>query len=795
MGRISEKYRYQTTPVANKKAIVQGKKYRFTILTDGLIRMEYNENGIFEDRATQVVLNRQFPLVEFAVKDTGERIEIRTGKLTVIYYKEEEFSKHSLYGFYHDKTATKHAYWHYNHFWWKEANLRGTVRTLDHINGETELDEGLMSLFGYVQLDDSRSFVLAEDGWPEKRTEQCVDSYLFAYKNDHYGALQAFYTLTGNVPLLPRYALGNMWSRYWKYTQQEYLSLMERFEQEGYPFSVAVLDMEWHLTEASDTYGLGWTGYTWNEELFPDYKVFLREMKEKGYAVTLNLHPADGIRPNEKIYPQMAEAMGITDGSTVDFDMCKPEFVENYFKIVHNPYEEDGVDFWWPDWQQGTDSRIPGLDPLWQINHFHTLDMIANGKRPMLLSRYAGPGSHRYPMGFSGDTYATWESLDFQPYFNATAANIGYAWWSNDIGGFKFGIRDDELYSRWIQLGVFSHASRLHSNGDPMLNKAPWNYGEMAQRSAKKFLNLRHALIPYLYTMNHAVHKLGQPLTVPLYYKHPKESFAYDKKYKNEYYFGSQMLVAPITRHSDSVTQMGSSLTYIPEGVWYDFFNGRRYAGGKELRLYRDLVEMPVLVKAGGIVPMAQNAGNDISNPKKLKVRVFAGADNSFGLYEDDGKTLEYQNGAFAITEFTLSHGEKPVFTVIPPKNKLPCVPQSRSYEIEFVGYSQCGRFCVFEDGKPKAAKVVENTVYVEDVSGKLEIAFAQAVDMPGNDQKALITKLLLQAQTENAQLTELYEINQKESGLTDYLLWFDKNTVAEDLKYALLEILMAEHS
>ena len=94
----------------------------------------------------------------------------------------------------------------------------------------------------------------------------------------------------------------------------------------------------------------------------------------------------------------------------------------------------------------------------------------------MILSRYAGLGSHIYPLGFSGDTYINWETLDFQPYFTANAANAAYSWWSHDIGGHQWGGRDDDLYLRWLQFGVFSPIMRLHSTATPVLGKEPWKY-------------------------------------------------------------------------------------------------------------------------------------------------------------------------------------------------------------------------------------------------------------------------------------------------------------------------------
>ena len=155
------------------------------------------------------------------------------------------------------------------------------------------------------------------------------------------------------------------------------------------------------------------------------------------------------------------------------FDITDPEFLEAYFETVLHPMEKEGVDFWWLDWQQGNTTKIEGLDPLWMLNHYHYLDSRRLGTRGLTFSRYAGPGSHRYPVGFSGDTVISWESLDFQPYFTANASNIGYGWWSHDIGGHMLGVRDDELTTRWVQFGVFSPINRLHSTDNPFNGKEP----------------------------------------------------------------------------------------------------------------------------------------------------------------------------------------------------------------------------------------------------------------------------------------------------------------------------------
>ena len=152
--------------------------------------------------------------------------------------------------------------------------------------------------------------------------------------------------------------------------------------------------------------------------------------------MTLNVHPADGVRAHEKAYPAMAKALGVDAAheDKIPFAPTDRAFMDAYFQYLHHPHEAIGVDFWWIDWQQGEDSALENVDPLWLLNHQHFLDSGRDGRQPLTFSRYAGIGSHRYPIGFSGDTVTTWESLDFQPYFTATASNVGYSWWSHEIG-------------------------------------------------------------------------------------------------------------------------------------------------------------------------------------------------------------------------------------------------------------------------------------------------------------------------------------------------------------------------
>ena len=416
---MNKNWKIQVNPKADTENILQGEKYRITMLTEGLVRLEYSEEGIFEDRATQSVWNRDFPKVDFTYKETEDQLEIFTSMIHLIYDK-KKFSPNGLSIQAVGNFSAYGSIWHYGQDF---QDLKGTARTLDEADGEIPLERGIIGRNGFSVLDDSKSLLLGEDGWIQPRTHQEEDLYFWGYGHEYKRALKDFYYLCGKSPMVPRYALGNWWSRYYKYTEESYKELMNRFEKEQIPFSVAVIDMDWHLVDIDPKYGSGWTGYTWNRDLFPDPEEFLQWLHDRNKRVTLNIHPADGVRAHEEQYRAVAEEMGVDweKEQPVNFDPADPKFLEACFKHIFHPMEAQGVDFWWLDWQSGGLSKVEGLDPLWVLNHYHYLDSGRDGKRPMTFSRYAGPGSHRYPVGFSGDTIVTCLTLQLRPRISDTA--------------------------------------------------------------------------------------------------------------------------------------------------------------------------------------------------------------------------------------------------------------------------------------------------------------------------------------------------------------------------------------
>ncbi len=681
-------------PLAKKENLVFFKNYRITLLFDRLFRIEKNENQKFCDDATQSIWYRNMPAVSHTVSYADEYVEIKTDSVLLHVEAELERSFVLIGG---ERVSISN-----------EGNLLGTTRTLDQYSGDINiknnnrlnLGTGVCSRSGVAVVDDTQSLRLFDNGALAEAWDNELDLYVFAYGIEYRDAVKALYAITGKTPMLPRYAFGNWWSRYHVYTDEEYISLMDSFEKYGIPLTVATVDMDWHYSndidrqkgisaagKISEERGtaqktareIGWTGYSWNTELFPDYKKFLKALQDRNLKVTLNLHPADGVRYFEDMYEEMALAMGIDPKTeaAVRFDIADDKFVNKYFEILHHPYEKEGVDFWWIDWQQGTKSAMSGLDPLWALNHYHYYDNGRDGKHALIMSRYAGIGSHRYPIGFSGDTAITWKTLAYMPYFTATSANAGYTWWGHDIGGHYYGEKDNELYLRFLQFGVFNPINRLHSCDSVILTKEPWAYKNGIGELAREAMVLRHRMIPMLHTANYRTSELGMGLVEPMYYEHPECEAAYDAK--GQYIFAGDYIVAPIAKHSEENNLTGINV-WLPEGKWTDLFTNDVYKvakGGKWVTMVRSLDSIPALAKAGAILPLSSDKGNSVANPTELELEVYNG-NHTYVLYEDN------EQGVKAYT--TVKNEEYPGREVITfsTEGDVSVLPEKRNITITF---------------------------------------------------------------------------------------------------------------
>ena len=740
--------------------IIKGDNYRFTVLTDRLIRMEYQEEGKFVDSMTQVIQNREFEDSSVQVEENEKILKITTDAL-MLEYDKKKFHPEGLSVKLKTPVSITTAGWHYMD---ETFDLGGTARTLDNTSGEVAIGHGIISRDGFTVLDDSNSALIKADRWVEARPEKGIDLYFFGYGHAYAECMRDYYHLTGMTPLLPRFVFGNWWSRYYKYSEESYRTLIERFDQEKIPFTAAVIDMDWHLTDnVPDRFGTGWTGYTWDKDLFPDPERFLSYLHQKGLRTTLNLHPADGVRAYEDGYSQMAEALGVDPAGEkpLTFAVTDKEYMSAYFKYMIERLEEQGVDFWWIDWQQGLHSGIEGIDMLWMLNYLHYRHEEEKPEPSLIFSRYAGPGSHRYPIGFSGDTVTCWESLRLQPGFTATASNIGYSWWSHDIGGHMQGKRDDELTVRWVQFGVFSPVMRLHSSMNVFYGKEPWNYGEKEERILKEYLRLRKRLIPYLYTANYRTAENGLPLIQPLYYKNDCWE-AYE--FRNEYYFGDSLIVAPVTDPADRESLLAGTDVWLPEGRYTDFFTGIRYEGGRTIRMFRNLESIPVLVPDGSVIMMDMDDHSfGAANPACVEVQLFAGADGKGEMIEDDGK----KNGIKTNTKVRFSQKDCMIHVsaVCTGAEDADWI-RNRKYYITLRGFAGIQKVDIAESGGGSYQLIhgnekdsVQQIMILNAGTGfTLDIRVASA-EQREPDHMDLIMSFLQHAQIEYTQKDQIYQI------------------------------------
>jgi alpha-glucosidase len=685
---------------------------RFTILTPQLIRMEWSADGKFEDHASFVFINRRLPVPKFETALTGEGRKLTIGtsalKLTYSPTGDGHFTAGNL-----SIALTcegRQVVWHPGDA--DPDNLLGTTSTLDDANGDktsSPIEPGLVSRSGWALVDDSTRplFDSADfrflDGekspWPwviERPAGERQDWYFFGYGHDYRRALGDFVRVAGRIPLPPRFAFGVWWSRYWDYTDQELDKLVRDFRLNSAPLDTLVIDMGWHISQQQlkamgetdqSEQDLGWTGYTWNNVLFPDPGAFLKKLHEDGLKTTLNLHPASGIQPWEQAYPAMARAMGIDPATKkyVPFDPTDKRWATNYLNLVLHPLEKQGVDFWWLDWQQQQTTNLPGVNPTFWLNYIHFTDQQREGKRPLLFHRWGGLGNHRYQIGFSGDTISNWDSLAFQPWFTATAANVGYAFWSHDIGGHMPGVVDPELFTRWVQFGLFSPILRTHTTKNPGSERRIWAYPEPYSGVLRSAYQLREAMQPYLYTEARRAYDTGVAFFRPLYYDWPQDDAAYTSK--DEYLFGDQIVVSPVTAPADKISGLAAETIWLPKGDWIEWPTGKHFSGPIAVQRSFTIDQIPVYVRSGAIVPMQPEmlrTGEKPVDPLIVNVWPLApGTSSSYSVYEDSGVSVEYQRGVFARTPIKANQTSDTLRVEIGPvEGSYPGMMKTRGFEL-----------------------------------------------------------------------------------------------------------------
>ncbi len=691
--------------VSNNELTIRGNTYRITILTERLIRLEYHPEGIFYDNETQLVQFRNFPKPVFELTQDSKYLVVKTKYFTLSYTKEKNFEGSKLAPMSNlkiDLNGTDR-YWYYKHP--EVKNYKGNFISLDGTEEESRAENGLYSIDGFASIDDSNTLIYDEKGNILKRDGKGIDLYLFMYNNDFSLALKDYFKLTGNPAMIPRYALGNWWSRDLDYTQEELLDIVNHFEKNEIPLSVLLLDEGWHKKEAEDKTQIS-TGYTFNKDLYNNPSELINTLHEKNIHIGLNFNPKNGIYPHEEHYNEIATHFNITGNKIILFDPLNPILLDAIYHYMMSPLINMGVDFFWNDTKNDEITN----QGLWMLNN--SLFKNLTSKRKMVLSRNGMIATHRYPITYTGKTLVGWETLKKIPTIHEQASNIGVNWISTDVAGNYGGTEEEELYVRSIELATFSPILRFHAPSGKYYRKEPWRWNARTLEVVNKYLDLRHKLIPYLYTEGYYYHRDGKLLLKPLYYDYP---WLYDDtNYKNEYYLGS-MLISPILTKKDELINRTIHKFFIPEGIWYDFKTGKKFPGNKEyVSFFRD-EDYPVFVKRGSIIPLNNmDKLNYTGNPDSFEIQVFPGESNTLNMYEDK----EDNEDNHLITQIDYNYMPSNYTVIIRTiEGNHGVVDDYRNYKIRFRNTKKADNvFAYYNDTQIKTVSYVDDTDFIVEI-------------------------------------------------------------------------------
>ena len=667
-----------TKATAKEQVVFQGTNYRITVLSERLVRLEYSVDGHFSDNLTTLVKNRNFTVPQFKVEQDQNYLVITTNYFMLQYMKNKPFlgPKFAPDSYLKVALVNTDKVWFYGQA--EARNFKGGAISLDNYRGKISLDKGLYSTDGFVSLDDSGNYEIDANGFLLRPDVNKVDIYLFMYKRDFGLCLKDYFTLTGYPPLLPRYAFGIWWNREKIYDFDNTKSLIKSFNRHQIPLSVLLLSEFWHIKDKKD-YNLYRTGFSFNRELFPNPQEFINYMHERGVHIGLNFDPIEGIRKEEDRYLNFAEELNVVGGVTIPFNVFDKNFMALYVKHLIDPLLDIGVDIYWLDYKKD-------LNTIQALEYYYNKDFERMKKfRPLVLTRSPLVAPHRAGVLYSGETIVSWDTLKYLPFYNSMAANKGISWWSHDVGGYKDGIEDSELYLRYVQFSTFSPIFRFSAKRGVYYKREPWMWDVKTFTIAREYCWLRQRLIPYIYTAAYEYHKTGKPLIQPIYYTYPE---IYDEPtYRNEYYFGKELFIAPITKPKDVTMNRSIERVFLPKGIWYDFKTGKRFVGNKRYVVFYKEEEYPIFAKAGSIIPLA-NLGeniNDTNPPQSMEINVFPGESNEFKLYEDDGITKLNEDGYYIVTSIDYNYLQNNYTLIIHPvEGKTAIIPKLRNYKIRF---------------------------------------------------------------------------------------------------------------
>lgn len=509
-----------------------------------------------------------------------------------------------------------------------------------------ELSNGDRPTLYYHQVKDETVF--------HSPVSDAVDYTVFVGKPDDI--IASYREVTGNVPLLPIWAMGYIHCRERFHSQEEILTTANRFRQEHLPIDVIVQDWQYWGK-------YGWNSMQFDETHYPSPKSMTDSLHQMNMRLMVSVWSK--IDKNSEVGKQMLhDNYYIPQTDWIDF--FNPQAASAYWKNFSQRLLPLGIDAWWQDATEPENDDLTGrkvmngqLDgdvvrnvyPL-LVNKtvYEGLRQDAPNKRSMILTRCGFPGIQRYGAAlWSGDVGNDWKTFRHQITAGLGLQAAGIPWWTYDAGGF-FRPRDQynnpeyiERMLRWIQTAVYLPLMRVHGY---MSDTEPWRYGSEAQSIISQCLQERYRLIPYIYSNAASVSLAGSTLMRPLVFDFPHDNTALQQNY--EYMFGKSLLVSPVTEAMDKNAPHATWNTYLPvhPSGWFDYRSGKHYDCGQTVTTDIDISHIPVFVKAGSILPMGidkQYASQYADAP--LEIRVYPGENATFTLYEDEGFNNRYEQG------------------------------------------------------------------------------------------------------------------------------------------------------
>ncbi|MGA7162082.1 MAG: TIM-barrel domain-containing protein [Bacteroidota bacterium] len=512
--------------------------------------------------------------------------------------------------------------------------------------------------------------------------------YVVFYGPSADSVIASYRNLSGNVPMLPRWAYG-FWQCRERYTSGANLvATVQEFRKRQIPMDVIVQDWQYWGNN-------GWGVPQFDTANYADPSGFIKEIHDQ--HAHFNISIWSNPDKNSTIGKEYV-SKNLYIANTKWLDYFNPLTRESYWNTLEKNLFSQGVDSWWMDATEPENDALKGTTTYLGSGDFYRLTYplfvsqavyegqrkATSDKRVCILTRSAFAGQQRYgTINWSGDIGGNWDSYRRQIVAGLDYAMTGMPYWTTDIGGFfrpgpsqYTDVKYQELLTRWYQWGAFNPIFRIHGYQS---ETEPWNYGEQVEGRMRKMLNLRYRLLPYIYSEAWQITKHGSTMMRPLVIDFNSDTAALNQRF--EYMFGTAILVAPITE-----PDVNEWRVYLPKSAtWYNFWTGERFDGGYTTNTPAPVDIIPLFVKGGSIIPMGkfiQFAGQKPEDT--LEIRIYRGANGRFDLYEDEGDNYNYEKGKFTTVPFNWDN-EKSTLTIGAREGAYPGMLDERTFNIVMV--------------------------------------------------------------------------------------------------------------